>query len=122
MRHKEDDQCRYLTQWRCANERRIPELRWLYHIPAGGKRTPVTGAILKSMGTRPGLWDYFLPVHRGDSPGLVVEMKHGKNKLTKEQAELGEHLRSQGWVTAVCYHWHEAAQAICDYLGVSRGF
>lgn len=122
MRHVEDDNARYLTQWRCANERRIPELRWLYHIPMGGKRSKVTASLLKAMGTRPGLWDYILFVPRGTSPGLVIELKHGRNKLTDAQAELGEHLERNGWKTATCYHWHEAAQALCDYLGVSRGF
>lgn len=122
MKHAEDDQCRYLTQWRDANQRRIPELRWLYHIPMGGKRSAITASILKAMGTRPGLWDYIMPVRRGSSPGLVMEMKHGRNKLTPGQAEFGVHLESEGWKTAVCYHWHAAAAVVCDYLGVSRGF
>ena len=122
MKHIEDDNCRWLTQWRCANERRIPELKWLYHWPQGGKRSKITAAILKMMGVRKGPWDYWLFVRRGSSPGLMIEMKQGKNKLTDEQAELGAYMESQGWVTAVCWHWHEAAQAICSYLDVERGF
>jgi hypothetical protein len=122
VKHAEDDQCRYLTQWRCANERRIPELRWLFHWPQGGNRSAITGAILKAMGVRKGPWDYWLFARRGNSPGLLIEMKHGKNKLTPEQRELGEYMVSQGWEVAVCYHWHEAAQTLCDYLGVARGF
>ncbi|HKS91108.1 MAG TPA: hypothetical protein VJQ83_04195 [Tepidiformaceae bacterium] len=122
MRHVEDDHARYLTQWRCANERRIPELRWLFHWPQGGKRSKVTAAILKAMGVRKGPWDFWLFARRGNCPGLLIELKHGKNKLTPEQKDLGEYMVSQGWSAAVCYHWHEATQAICDYLGVQRGF
>lgn len=122
MRRAEDDQCRFLTQWRCANERRIPELRWLFHWPNGGKRSAITASILKAMGVRRGPWDYWLFVRRGSSPGLMIEMKHGKNKLTDEQADLGEYMESQGWARAVCYHWTEAATAICSYLNVDKGF
>lgn len=120
VRHVEDDHARYLTQWRCAHERQIPELRWLYHVPMGGKRNKITASILKSMGTRPGLWDYILFARRGTCPGLVIELKHGRNKLTEEQAQLGSHLESEGWQTAVCYNWREAALEIVNYLGRSE--
>jgi len=122
VKHIEDDHARYLTQWRCANERRIPELRWLYHWPQGGKRSKITAAILKAMGVRKGPWDFWLFARRGNCPGLMIELKHGKNKLTDEQKELGEYMVSQGWDVAVCYHWHDAAQEIADYLGAPRGF
>ena len=122
MKHEEDRQCKFLTRWRCANERRIKELRWLYHVPNGGKRTAITGAILKSMGVRPGFWDYILPVRRGASLGLIIEMKHGKNKLTPEQQEFGDHMLEEGWCTAVCYDWTSAASTIAAYLGHERGF
>jgi len=122
IRHGEDDQCRFLTQWRCANERRIPELHYLYHIPNGGKRSAMTGAILKAMGVRKGVWDYILFARRGINPGLILEMKHGKNKLTPEQEDFGMYMLEQGWCTAVCYIWTEAASTISAYLGHDKGF
>lgn len=118
IRHIEDDNARALTKWARLAEPRIPELHWFYHWPQGGKRSLVTAAILKAMGVKKGPWDYWLFARRGMCPGLVIELKHGKNKLTDEQDELGEYLRGQGWQTAVCYHWFDARTAICDYLGV----
>lgn len=122
IRHGEDDECRFLTQWRCANERRIPELRYLYHIPMGGKRSAITASILKAMGARKGIWDYILFARRGSNPGMIIEMKHGKNKLTEEQEDFGVYMLEQGWITAVCYSWTEAASFLCAYLKVERGF
>lgn len=118
MKHVEDDHARYLTQWRVLAERRIPELRWLFHWPQGGKRSIITASILKAMGVRKGPWDFWLFVRRGNCPGFVFELKHGKNKLTLEQAELGDHLVTQGWQTGMYYHWHDARAALCEYLGV----
>jgi hypothetical protein len=120
--HPEDDQCRYLTQWRDANQRRIKELKWLYHIPMGGKRSAITASILKAMGARKGIWDYILFARRGINPGLIIEMKAGKNKLTEEQDDFGMYMLEQGWITAVCYSWTDAASTISAYLGHDKGF
>lgn len=120
MRHDEDNHACWLTEWRIAKERNIPELKFLYHWPQGGKRSKVTAAILKRMGVRKGPWDFWLLVRRGDCPGLIIELKHGRNKLTPEQEDLGNYLEAQGWATAVCYHWRDAAREIVNYLGYSQ--
>lgn len=50
------------------------------------------------------------------SPGLYIEFKIGKNKLTAEQEEWGERVRSKGYITAVCYTMDDAIKAITEYL------
>jgi hypothetical protein len=62
--------------------------------------------------------DVWLPVRRGDRPGLVFEMKVQPNRPTKEQREWLEHLRSEGWWTGVAYSYEEAKLYIGDYLGM----
>ena len=63
---------------------------------------------------RAGVWDIFLPV---PAPGLWVEMKAPKGRLTVEQAKWREQLEPFGYRFAVCYSWPDAARAIADHVG-----
>ncbi|HEU5088187.1 MAG TPA: VRR-NUC domain-containing protein [Roseiflexaceae bacterium] len=95
-----------------------PDLRWLYAVPNGGKRDRVTGALLKAEGVKAGVPDLFLPVARGSHPGLVIELKVGRNTPTETQLEWLAHFQSQGWAVAVCYGADAAWNAIRAYLGI----
>jgi hypothetical protein len=99
---------------------RHPRLDTIFAIPNGGYRTKSTAGRLKAEGVRSGVWDIFVPVQMGQHCGLWIEMKAGTNKLTVGQnafrAVVGE---SYSW--AVCYSWHEAVEATCEYLGISSG-
>jgi hypothetical protein len=48
--------------------------------------------------------------------GLRLEMKFGKNKLTKEQKEKKALLEESGFRVAVCYSAAEAVKAVFEYL------
>ncbi len=110
---------------------RIPELRWLFAIPNGGLRNPITGARLKAEGVRKGVSDVMLPVRGavkgwiktvpGMNPifyhGLFIEMKKKGGKSTPEQLEFGQFVSRQGYKLVVCYSWIEAKDAILQYLG-----
>lgn len=104
-------------------QERIPDLRWAFHVPNGEKRDKATAARLKAMGTKPGVPDVLLPVTRYDpqtnivSHGLAIELKHGRNRETPEQIMWLGFLRRQGWQTATCYDWIEAARLLVSYLG-----
>ena len=50
--------------------------------------------------------------------GLFIEMKYGKNRLTDEQKEFGDHVSKQGYCTAVAYSAEEAIEIIDDYLSM----
>lgn len=54
-----------------------------FHCPNGGARSAVEGAILKSMGVRPGVPDLCLLLPCGRT--AWIELKAGKGKLTAAQ-------------------------------------
>lgn len=114
MKHLEDDSQKALFQW-AAN---IPKLRWMYACPNGGRRNVREATRLKQQGVKSGVWDIFLPLTNKDYAGLYIEMKAGKNKLTKNQSEFGEYAESQLYKTVICYSWMEAKQVITDYLNI----
>ena len=113
----------------------IPELKWLHHIPNGGgrgdsaKSAMIRGGQLKAEGVKAGVADLFLPVRRGQWPGLYIEMKKPAVKAKKEgilggvsdeQKQFGDFVMAQGYGWMVCYSWREAAQAIEQYLNCGQ--
>lgn len=105
-----------LFRWAILQECIYPELVLLHHIPNGGKREKKTGARLKMAGVKSGVPDIFLPVSRGQSHGLYIELKVGKNKTTENQDIWIYRLQKQGYQVNVCYGWEEAAKVILNYL------
>jgi hypothetical protein len=106
--------------------RQYPQLGLLIHLPMGGKRNAREAARLKAMGARAGVSDYLLPVLKtvyGPSDrfpviGLWLELKAPGGKVSIEQAEWGKLMLGQGYEFKVVTGWDQAAQAICDYLGI----
>lgn len=105
-----------LFRWASYSMGKYPQLKWLFHIPNGGKRDKVTAAKLKAEGVKAGVPDICLPVARGKFHGLYIELKAGKNKATKLQMEWLEGLDLNGYKTAICYGWEEASELIKNYL------
>ena len=61
--------------------------------------------------------DICLPVARGGSHGLYIELKRAKGgRVTPEQIEWLENLKNQGYEVAVCNGWETAAKVIENYL------
>lgn len=100
-------------------EAQIPELRWMFHIPNGGKRSVQAGSRLFYEGVKRGVWDNFLPVPRNGRAGLWLEFKVGRNNLTPEQEAFGGFIEQQGYTRVVCRTWSEAAEATLTYLGLN---
>lgn len=96
----------------------MPALRWLFHVPNGGKRDSFTGGQMKAMGVKPGVPDLLLPVRSGACPGLVIEMKNpdGSGRASDEQLEWLAHFTEQEWATAICNTAEHARQVLCEYL------
>lgn len=109
-----------VISWCEYNALRYPELDLIYHIPNGGSRNRMEAANLKRQGVKAGVPDLNLPVPMNGFHGLFIEMKFGKNKTTKKQAEWLEQLQKQGYKTAVCYGAYEAIDTIKQYLGIER--
>lgn len=110
-----------LFSWCDYNKGRYPELSLLYHIPNGGKRDARTAIALKRQGVKAGVPDLHLPVPRGKYHGLYIELKVGKNKTTEKQDEWLQALTEQGYFTAVCYGWENAAETLANYLDLNEG-
>ena len=106
-----------LFQWARMQGAAWPELRLMYHIPNEGKRSRVTGARMSAEGLKKGVPDICLPVARGGSHGLYIELKRAKGgRVTPEQIEWLENLKNQGYEVAVCNGWETAAKVIENYL------
>lgn len=87
------------------------------HVPNGGARTAVEGAILKSQGVRAGHPDYILDLARGGYHGLRLELKAPDgDPPTAAQAAYLDRLREQGYYGCVARGWIEASQVIDWYI------
>lgn len=113
----EQANCCALMEWCAVMLATLPDLRWLYHVPNGGKRGPIEAKIMKGMGVKPGVLDYHLPVPRKGCCGLWIEMKSDTGRLTAEQQVWREGLTELGHRVIVARHWQEAAEALEAYLG-----
>lgn len=100
------------------NESKYPILKHIFAIPNGGQRHKAVAAKLKAEGVKAGIFDIFVPIPKGSSHGMFIEMKYGKNKLTKEQNEFGIFAACYGYDAQVCYSWQEAAKVIENYLDI----
>lgn len=118
----ESQEQKALFQWAALAEQKYPELRLMHHVPNGGLRDARTAVNLKREGVKRGVPDISLPVPRGKYHGLYIEMKVGKNKLTKEQQQWFKSLEEEGYATHVCYSWLEAREVIEKYLSEPRNF
>lgn len=90
--------------------------QYLFAIPNGGLRDKGTAAKLKREGVRPGIPDLFLSIATQTYSGLYIELKYGKNKLTKNQSEYMERFSGVGYRCIVCYDWEDAFKTIENYL------
>jgi hypothetical protein len=105
-----------LFNWAAYNTIRMPELEYMHHVPNGGKRDKATAIALKRQGVKAGVPDIVLPAPKGNYHGLYIELKAGRNTVTKAQKNFLEFLRQQGYYTAICYGWQNAAELIEQYL------
>lgn len=110
--------------WAALNVARLPELRWLHHIPNGGSRgddarsRAIRGSALKAEGVKTGVSDLCLPVRRGEFSGLYIEMKKpgALKSESAEQKEFGAFVKSQGFGYVCVDSWEKAVQVIEEYL------
>ena len=97
-----------------------PRLGTIFAVPNGGYRSKATAGRMKSEGLKAGVWDIFIPIQMGQHCGMWIEMKVGKNRLTLGQFAFRNTV-GDAYKWKVCYSWHDAVEATCEYLGVASG-
>ena len=98
-------------------EHKFPDLADdLHHFANERKCSIAEGRILKKMGVKRGVADFFLALPVSGKSGLWIELKVGKNKPTKEQMYFLGRKSNRGY-EAVCVWGFEAArEVILSYL------
>jgi hypothetical protein len=109
-----------VIDWAREHETQYPALAWLYAVPNGARLTIAVAKRMKAEGMRPGVPDLMLPERRGSYVGLAIELKAGRNTPTRDQKLWLNHLKSQGWLTDVCYSFAWARDLILAYLSGAR--
>ncbi len=114
------EQAAVIAWWLCAHRGLgVPDVRLLYHVPNGGKRSIVTAAKMKQAGVRAGVPDLFLAIARGGFHGLYIELKRRDGgELSNEQREVISLLGAQGYCVEVAAGWEKAAALIEAYLAM----
>lgn len=120
MKRGEDTEQIKVIRWAAGAECRYPELRWLHHIPNGGTRKSSEAIKLKQMGVKPGIADICLPFPHGKYHGLYIEMKYGRNTLTKMQQEFLCDMCDAGYCTAVCHDAVAAEKLMEKYINLPK--
>lgn len=117
MRSEDTEQIN-VVQWAEWNMNHYPELKWLHHIPNGGRRNKQEAIKLKRMGVKAGVSDLCLPYPKGIYCGLYIEMKYGNNRQQDTQKEFLADMAAAGHYVATCYSAEEAISIITEYLGL----
>ena len=99
---------------------KYPALDLLSSSLNGVRLTIMQAVFAKRGGMRKGEWDVRFPVARGGYIGLIIEMKAGKNTLTKEQKYYEMRMKEEGHCTCVCYDWLSAKSVIESYLELKK--
>lgn len=117
-----------LMRWAKMSQSRLPELKWLFHVPNGGARGQVIrgkfvvnkAAVgkLKAEGVKKGVSDYVLPAARGGYFGLFLELKAGKNYPQPEQREFLADMREAGYRAEWARGWEACVEVIEEYLAL----
>lgn len=107
-----------IIKWAATMESHYPELRWLHHVPNGGKRDSAVGALMKREGVKTGILDLALDVARGGYHGFRCELKRpgSSQKPTKEQAEYMGFLEGQGYYVFWTNSFDEFKGRLINYL------
>lgn len=87
-----------------------------FAVPNGGPRNIFAATKLKAEGVTKGVCDVICLIPSEPYHGLVIEFKHGKNKLTKEQVDFSQRIQSEGYKFLLMYDWKEAFDATINYI------
>lgn len=116
IRRDEENSQIELFKWIELASKKLPLLKYVFHIPNGGLRHVVVAIRLKQMGTMPGVFDIACPVPKNGYTSLWIEMKSGKKGLTENQKNFKSMMEEMNALCLVCYSAKEAKDALMGYL------
>lgn len=108
-------QARFIVMCR-DHELEYPDLRFLYAVPNGGKRSYRTAVVLKDEGVKRGVLDVHLPVPHGGYFGWWCEFKYLRRVPSDEQEDMIAFLRLKGHYVIVSWSADEALKDLIAYL------
>jgi len=114
-----DEQCAFI-QWVDLNLMKHPAYLLIHANANGGHRHKTVASKLKNEGVRAGVWDVYCLWPSGGYHGLMIEFKHGKNKLTDQQRVWRVRYSEAGYATTVCYDWQSAVDDLTEYLNLEK--
>lgn len=95
----------------------FPELeKDLHHFANERKCSAQTGRLLKRMGVKKGVSDFFLAVPMNKKSGLWIELKVGTNKPTKEQKEFASRKITRNYDAVIVWGFEAGKAIILSYL------
>lgn len=96
---------------------KYPELEEDFHHFANERRCTFNeGRVLKRMGVKKGIPDFFLAISMHGKHGLWIELKVGKNKATKEQLLFANRKINNGYEVVFAWGLEAAKEIILIYL------
>lgn len=114
----ERHECTAFIEWTQYNHNQYPGLHLIHHIPNGEKRDKATANLLKQLGVKPGVSDYFLPVPLGNYHGAYLEIKRRNGgSCSDSQIRWQLEMQNRGYFVAVCRGAEAAIEAIKQYYG-----
>jgi len=98
-----------------------PDVFW-WHTHNEGKKSPFEQYLFKKMGGHSGVSDFVILEESNFSKGLMLELKFGANKCTRNQVEFMKHAAKKGFTCCVVYNHHQDAVNIINrHLGSGIG-
>lgn len=99
----EEDLQRVCFEWASIKQRQYAILKWLIHVPNGGKRPKGEAGKLKALGVKPGVPDILLPrpSPQGRWKGLAIELKSSTGRVSPDQREWLDIHVEDGWCVGV---------------------
>lgn len=95
-----------------------PDLQDDFHHFANERRCSIQqGRLLKRMGVKKGVSDFFLAVPRNGKSGLWIELKVGNGKLSNEQRKFIDRKILRNYDAVAVWGFEAAKEIIIAYLG-----
>lgn len=112
MRHVEDRIQRQCVQW---FRYKFPKEK-IFASANGGFRSKIEAAIMKGSGVLSGVSDLQIPVPNLSYHGFFIEMKKPGGKVTPNQKEFLEYVKSKNYQASVIYSFDQFVKEVTEYM------